>query len=126
MERRGLVVLSVVLMALPATAVGCGDDEAAGGTLPPIATTTTTTIAITTTTEWVPQTYVIQPGDRLQDIADKYGVDRDQLALLNGITDPNRIEAGDELEIPPPTTPPTTTSTTTTSTTIALTTTTGA
>jgi LysM repeat protein len=125
MDRRGLVVLSVALMALPVTAVSCGDDGEAGGTLPPIATTTTTTIAITTTTEWVPQTYIIEPGDRLQDIADKYGVDVDQLALLNGITNPNRIEAGDELEIPPPTTPATTTTTSTTTTLAATTTTTG-
>lgn len=122
MDRRALTLLTALFVALPVAGASCGDDEAAGGTLPPIATTTTTTIPVTTTTEWVPQTYVIQPGDRLQDIADKYGVDAGQLALLNGITNPDRIEAGDELEIPPPTTPSTTTSTTTT-TTIAATTT---
>lgn len=118
------MVFSAALLALPVVAVSCGDDEASGATLPAIATTTSSTIQITTTTEWIAQTYVIQPGDRLQDIADRYGVDRDQLASLNGITDVNRIEAGDELQIPPPTTPTTVVVETTTTTTIALSTTT--
>lgn len=72
-------------------------------TLPPIATTTSTTILITTTTEWVPITYVIERGDSLRSIADKFQTSLDKLAILNGITNPDKIKAGDVLNIPPPT-----------------------
>lgn len=102
-------------MAIPVAIAACGSgDDEASGTLPPIATTTSTTMLITTTTTWVPVTYQIQSGDTLRAIADKFGVDIEKLAILNGITNRNDIEAGDTLDIPPPTTssstiPPSTT-----------------
>lgn len=105
MDRRGLSAFAVVLIAIPLAAAACGSsDGGAGGTLPPIATTTSSTVLLTTTTTWVPVTYVIQPGDGLRGIADKFGVDIDKLAVLNGITNRDDIEAGDVLDIPPPTT----------------------
>jgi LysM repeat protein len=121
MNRTGLALLAAALVALPVSTVACGSsDGAAEVTLPPIATTTSTTIAITTTTEYVPVTYEIQPGDGLRNIADKFGVDLDKLAILNGIKNYDDIQAGDMLDIPPPTMPttlpPTSTSSTTTST----------
>ena len=109
-----------VMVALPALTVACGGSGAADATLPPIATTTSTTIAITTTTEYTPITYEILPGDGLRTIADKFGVDLDKLAILNGITDYDDIEAGDVLDIPPPTTPTTLPPTSTTTSTIPL------
>ncbi|TPW12615.1 MAG: hypothetical protein FD127_2529 [Acidimicrobiaceae bacterium] len=119
MNRKGLVLTTVALAALPLSTVSCGgDDGSADVALPPIATTTSTTIEITTTTEYLPITYEILPGDGLKNIADKFGVDLDKLAILNGITNYDDIEAGDVLDIPPPTTPttlpppPTTTTTT--------------
>lgn len=125
MNRRGLTAVAGIFIAVPLALAACGDDGGgAADTLPPILTTTSTTIQITTTTEWVPITYEIQPGDRLADIAAEFGVDIDRLALLNGITDHDDIEAGAVLQIPPPTVPTTIPPETTTTTTLAATTTT--
>lgn len=45
-------------------------------------------------------THVIQSGENLFRIALRYGVDMDELARANGITDPKRIFAGQVLNIP--------------------------
>jgi LysM repeat protein len=109
MNRIGLTALACVLVAVPITISACGDgSDSASDTLPPMATTTTSTVLITTTTTWVPIQYEILPGDGLGDIAAKFGVDIEKLALLNGITNKDDIEAGDILDIPPPTVPATT------------------
>lgn len=93
-------------MVLPLIAGACGDDASSDGSLPPIhTTTTTTTLNITTTT--VLETYDIQPGDSLGKIAERFGVSVDELMALNGIENPDHIEVGQTLTIPPPT--PTTT-----------------
>ncbi|MEW5728188.1 MAG: LysM domain-containing protein [Pseudomonadota bacterium] len=42
----------------------------------------------------------IQPGDTLSKIAARHGVSVEDLAKANGITDPNRIRAGQSLTIP--------------------------
>lgn len=104
-RRVGLVTLSGVLAAVPMVAAACGssDDEAVL-TLPPMYTTTTTTTMPTTTTEYVPIVYVVQSGDGLKRIANSFGVDLQELMLRNGIEDPNKLYAGQELVIPPPTT----------------------
>ncbi|MGH2736623.1 MAG: LysM peptidoglycan-binding domain-containing protein, partial [Actinomycetota bacterium] len=49
------------------------------------------------------QTYEVQPGDTLRDIAERFYQDvtfDDCIAEANGITDPLAIRPGDELEIP--------------------------
>lgn len=104
--------MAVILAIAPLATVACGDDEGSAGTLPPIATTTSTTLAITTTTEYVAISYEIQSGDSLKGIAEQFGVDMKKLQVLNGITNPDAIEAGDVLQIPPPTVPAATTTTT--------------
>jgi murein DD-endopeptidase MepM/ murein hydrolase activator NlpD len=43
------------------------------------------------------QTYTVKPGDTLSVIAEQLGVDADTLAKRNGITDPDRITAGQVL-----------------------------
>jgi LysM repeat protein len=54
---------------------------------------------------------VVQPGDTLSAIALKYGVTIAQLRALNGIADPNRIYAGQRLQLTAPTATVTTVST---------------
>lgn len=109
MNRTGLIAFAAALVAVPLSLAACGSGGGdASDTLPPIATTTSSTVLLTTTTTWVPITYEIQPGDGLRGIADKFGVDIDKLAVLNGITNRDDIEAGVVLDIPPPTAPSTT------------------
>ena len=45
-------------------------------------------------------TYVIQPGDTLSGIAQRYGTTVSVLAQLNGISDPDKIYAGNTLKVP--------------------------
>ena len=45
-------------------------------------------------------TYVIQPGDTLSGIAARYGTTVAELTRLNGISDPDRIYAGNTLKVP--------------------------
>ena len=44
--------------------------------------------------------YTVRPGDTLSGIAGRFGVSTTDLARANGITDPNRIYAGQVLEVP--------------------------
>lgn len=46
--------------------------------------------------------YVVQPGDTLLEIAQKYGVDLDELVAVNHIANPDEIDTGQELMIPAP------------------------
>lgn len=46
--------------------------------------------------------YTIQPGDTLFSIARQFGVTLEALVELNNIEDPDLINAGDQLFIPPP------------------------
>lgn len=52
---------------------------------------------------------MVEPGDSLAAIAERFGVSLGELVAANGITDPNVIAAGQVLTIPPP--PPSTTTT---------------
>ncbi len=105
MDRRGLVTLTAVLLAGACVGAACGNDELSDDPLPPMYTTTTSTTIVTTTTEYIAPVYVVQPGDLLANIANSWGVDMDALMALNEITDPNHIEVGQELQIPPTTAP---------------------
>lgn len=66
-------------------------------TLPP-----TTVPPPTTTPE-----YIIQQGDSLSIIAERFGVSTQDLANFNGIEDADSIKVGQKLTIPPVTTPTT-------------------
>jgi len=47
-----------------------------------------------------PQSYVVQPGDMLSAIAQKYSISVQALSQANNITDPNALQAGQTLTIP--------------------------
>jgi LysM repeat protein len=49
--------------------------------------------------------YTVRPGDTLSDIAGSAGVSSAELARVNGIVDPNLIQAGQVLEVPTPAVP---------------------
>ena len=92
----GLVATATIL---PIAAGSCGTDGAASETLPPIVTvSTTTTILITTTT--VQKFYIVKRGDTLGKIAKAFQVRLADLQAINGITNPDDIQAGQELKIP--------------------------
>ena len=70
--------------------------------------TTTAAVAVTTvpptTTIYVaPVRYIVQSGDSLFAIASKYMLDMKALMEMNGITDSDYVEAGQELIFPPAT-----------------------
>jgi LysM repeat protein len=98
---RRLLSIAVLAMAAPVAAAACGGGSDASDTLPPMITTTTTTTLLATTTTRLTY-YVVQSGDTLSKIAESFGVDPNELMAVNGITDPNHIERGAELKIPPP------------------------
>ena len=85
-----------------ATLAACGSDEgSANDTLPPVQTTTTTTTMPPTTTT-IPEFYVVQPGESMFIIAEKFGLDFNELAAYNGVTNPDKVNAGQKLKIPQP------------------------
>ncbi len=77
-----------------------------------------TTAAPTTPSPTQPVTHVVQPGETLGHIALRYGTTTQQLALLNNLSNPDLIYAGQTLTIRPgsgaPTTPTATTPASTT------------
>ncbi|MEI7617964.1 MAG: LysM domain-containing protein [Actinomycetota bacterium] len=91
-----------VVITCSAVFAGCANTgRSANDTLPPILTTTSTsTVPETSTT--IPKTYVIQSGDALSEIAKQFGVSAAALAAFNNITDPDKIEAGQVLNLPQP------------------------
>ena len=47
-----------------------------------------------------PETYVVEPGDSLFAIAEKLGVDPNEIIRLNDLADPSNLEVGQVLKIP--------------------------
>ncbi|HEX2783112.1 MAG TPA: LysM peptidoglycan-binding domain-containing protein [Ilumatobacteraceae bacterium] len=94
-----LAVLVGVAIVLPVVVGACGDDGKAEGTLPPIVTvSTTTTIYVTTTT--IKEYYIVKKGDTLGKIAKAFQVRLADIMAINGITNADDIQAGQELRIP--------------------------
>jgi LysM repeat protein len=59
-------------------------------------------VAPSPTAPAAPQTYTVQEGDTLGQIAEELGTSAQALAAENGITDPNLIVVGQELRVPQP------------------------
>ena len=68
-----------------------------------VAVSTTSTTTTTTTVYTPPIRYVVQRGDTLYSIAESFRVDMRALMELNDISNPDRVEAGWELVMPPAT-----------------------
>jgi LysM repeat protein len=70
----------------------------------PAVTTVQSTIPQTTTTVYQePKYYTVEPGDSLFGIAEKFELNMAELMNINGITDPDRVDAGQQLKLPPAT-----------------------
>jgi LysM repeat protein len=92
-------VLVAVAIMLPIAAAACGDDGVSSATLPPIVTiSTTTTVFVTTTT--IQKFYIVKRGDTLGKIAKAFQVRLADIMAVNGITNADAIQAGQELQIP--------------------------
>lgn len=105
----GLVILSVVAYVLfiqgrpiqggpvkepPATS----KSNDPYGPFPP-SVTPTPTVSMPTPN---PQTYIVQSGDTLQSVAERFDITMNDLVSKNQILDPNKIRVGQKLELPQP------------------------
>ena len=67
-------------------------------------TTVESTVPATTTTVYSePVYYTVNPGDSLFQISKTYNLNMAELMALNGITDPDKVNAGQVLQLPVPT-----------------------
>lgn len=100
-----------LLGAVAVVATACGGSGSATSTPTPTATASpTATVAagppvVTATPAATPQTYVIETGDTLFDIAASFGVTVEALTTANGIEDPTLLQIGQVLVIPPAASP---------------------
>ena len=101
MKRPDRTLTAAIAAMLAVVAVGCGTtDPAAQERLPPIQTTTPTTTTTTTTVAPADFIYVVQSGDTLGKIAERFNVTIVAIVERNGLSSPDDIQAGQSLEIP--------------------------
>lgn len=103
--------LFAVILMTSVTSVACGGDESSVETLPLMTAAPTvppTTPAPITVAPAAEEFYTIQQGDTLSRIAQSFGVSVSDLIAYNGIANPDSIQAGQRLKIPPSTQPSTT------------------
>jgi LysM repeat protein len=110
----GLLVVSLVVFLLP-TLIGGGDEgdrsaalasPSPGAEVRPLPTrapqrTPDATTAPSPTPEPEIRTYVVKQGDTLSGIASKAKVNLRLLQCINGLVNPNMLQLGQELLIPP-------------------------
>jgi LysM repeat protein len=98
-RRGGRSALLAVVLA--SASLACGTtDPASQERLPPIRTTIATTTTTTTTIPPGDIVYVVQSGDTLSAIAERFGVTVQSIVDRNGLASPDAIEAGQRLEVP--------------------------
>jgi LysM repeat protein len=91
-----LLVISVVsgIIAVMLSRQDSGDSIS-------VVTTVESTIPQTTTTVYQePVLYTVEPGDSLFGIAERFSLNMAELMNINGITDPDRVNAGQVLKLP--------------------------
>ncbi len=87
--------------ALAVAVVACGTtDPASQERLPPIQTTVPSTTTTTTTVAPGDFLYVVQSGDTLGKIAERFSVTIAAIVERNGLSSADAIQAGQSLEIP--------------------------
>jgi LysM repeat protein len=108
LRRARLISAVVAIVALTAACGRTAPDETAEVLQQSSSPDTTAVIVATTTTPTTapPATqpsYVVQQGDSLSQIANRFGVSTKALADFNGIADADTIKVGQTLNIPPTT-----------------------
>ncbi len=89
------------MVAIGTVVVACASNDTASlETLPPVRTTTSTTTTTTPPTTR-PETYEIKPGEGLFTVAEKFGIGLAVLAAYNGIDNPDYVQAGQVIMLPP-------------------------
>ncbi len=63
----------------------------------------TGTTQLITTSSYIPETYIVQPGDSLYSIAEQFSLSAPALVELNDIKNPDNVPAGTVLKLPPST-----------------------
>ena len=101
MRRPDRTLIAATVAVLGVVGVACGTtDPAAQERLPPIQTTTPTTTSTTTTVAPTDFLYVVQSGDTLGKIAERFSVTVIAIVERNGLSSADDIQAGQSLEIP--------------------------
>lgn len=101
MKRPDRTVTAATAAVLAVLVVACGTtDPASQERLPPIQTTTPTTTSTTTTVAPADFLYVVQSGDTLGKIAERFSVTIVAIVEANGLSSADDIQAGQSLEIP--------------------------
>jgi LysM repeat protein len=107
--RSGGRIVGVALVLVLGLA-GCGGDDDMDDEIDPPATPSPTAAPTPTPTpepepeaeaEAEGQTYVVESGDTLSGIAQRFGTTVDAIVEASGLEDPDRLSIGDELTIPP-------------------------
>jgi LysM repeat protein len=101
MKRPDRAAVAAVVVVLAVVAAGCGTtDSASQDRLPPIQTTMPSTTTTSTTVAPADFLYVVQSGDTLGKIAERFSVTIAAIVERNGLSSPDDIQAGQSLEIP--------------------------
>ena len=101
MERPDRAATAAIVVVLIVVGVACGTtDPASQERLPPIQTTVPTTTTTTTTVAPGDFLYVVQSGDTLGKIAERFSVTIAAIVERNGLASADDIQAGQSLEIP--------------------------
>ena len=101
-----LFKFTVLIIGLVVVAVACGDggEEFATGspTAVPLGVSATPSDVFSVDDQCSAQTYVVQPGDTLSDLALAFDVTVDAIATASGLASPDVLDIDQELTIPCP------------------------